>query len=120
MTFTRACLFFRHEFCKFNHILNHKPTTMNRPFSRILLAVATLFIFSCGNKGKESASSIAQKWCDLNGRVEKAQTDEAKDAAKQMRKKFENEIDQKYKGDEKLMKEINDEIEKCENASEGK
>ncbi len=95
---------------------------MTSRFSRIILAFATFLIFSCGNKGKESASasSIAQKWCDLNGKVERAESDEAKDIAKQARKAFENEMDQKYKGDEKLMKEIEDEIEKCENASEGK
>ena len=54
----------------------------------ILLCVAVL---SCGSK-KETAASIAQKWCDLNAKAYKATDGAAKEAAEMARKKFENEI----------------------------
>lgn len=85
-----------------------------------------LFFAACGGKesgkekGKESATSIAQKWCDLNAKVEKAATDEEKDIAKEARKKYENEMDAKYKGDEAFKKELEKEVNKCEAASEGR
>ena len=81
----------------------------------ILLCVAVL---SCGSK-KETAASIAQKWCDLNAKVHKADGD-AKEAAEMTRKKFEKEMKAKYESDEAFMKEIGKEVEKCEDASEGR
>ncbi len=81
----------------------------------ILLCVAVL---SCGSK-KETAASIAQQWCDLNAKVHKADGD-AKEAAKEVRKKFEENMESKYKSDEAFLKEIGKEVEKCEDASEGK
>ncbi len=82
----------------------------------ILLCVAVL---SCGSK-KETAASIAQKWCDLNAKAYKATDGAAKEAAEMARKKFENEIEAKYKGDEAFKKELEKEVEKCEDASEGR
>jgi len=76
------------------------------------------FLASCG--GKESASSIAKKWCDLNGKVYKAEEGPAKEAAKTARKKFEEEMQAKYKDNKTFMDEIGKEVEKCEGASEGK
>ena len=70
--------------------------------------------------GKESAKSIAQKWCDLNGKVARSTTDEERRLARASREEFEKEMEAKHKGDEALMKEVRKEVEKCENASEGK
>lgn len=78
----------------------------------------TLLLTACGGK-KETAASIAQKWCDLNGKAYKAEG-AAKEAAEAAKDKFENEMEAKYKGDEAFMKEIEKEVEKCEDASEGR
>jgi predicted outer membrane protein len=83
----------------------------------ILLFVAVL---SCGSK-KETAASIAQKWCDLNAKVHKAADGGSEyEAAKMARKKFENEIDAKYKDNKVFRDEVGKEVEKCEAASEGR
>jgi len=84
--------------------------------SVLLLSVA---VISCGSK-KESAASIAQKWCDLNAKVYKATDESAKEAAEMVRKKFEDEMKAKYEKDEAFMKEVGKEVEKCEDASEGR
>jgi len=75
---------------------------------------------SCGGKGNASPKSIAEKWCDLNGKVARATSDEEKDKAKAARKKYEDEMDEKYGKDEAMKKQIADEVEKCEDASEGR
>ena len=87
----------------------------------INLGVAFLCIafLSCGSK-KESAASVAQKWCDLNGKEYKAAEGAEKDAAKKKRKEFEENMKEKYNKDEAFMNEIGKEIEKCEDASEGR
>ena len=77
-----------------------------------------LAMVSCGGK-KDSAASIAQKWCDLNGKAFKAEGP-AKEAAEMARDKFEKEMEEKYKDKEDFMKEVGKEVEKCEDASEGK
>ena len=81
------------------------------------IAVA-LLLASCGGK-KETAASIAQKWCDLNGKAHKAEG-AAKEAAEAALNKYENEMEEKYKDNKAFMKEIENEAEKCEDASEGK
>jgi len=85
--------------------------------SSMLLAMA-IFVASCG--GKETAASIAKKWCDLNGKVYKAAEGPAKEAAQKARKQFEDEMEAKYKDDKAFMDEIGKEAEKCEDASEGR
>lgn len=84
-----------------------------------LVLVLTLAVTACSGK-KESAASIAKEWCDLNGKVARAQTDAEKETAKAAREKFENEMEAKYKNDDAFMKEIENEVEKCEAASEGR
>lgn len=85
-------------------------------FSVMLLSLSFI---ACGG-GKESASSIAKKWCDLNSKVYKATDDAEKDAAKVVRDKYEKDMEAKYKDDKAFMDEIGKEVEKCEDASEGK
>ncbi len=84
--------------------------------------LACLALISCGGKdskgGKDSAKSVAQKWCDLNGKVAKAADGAEKDAADAARDKYEDEIEAKYKDNEAFMKEVEQEVEKCEDASE--
>jgi hypothetical protein len=70
--------------------------------------------------GSESAASIAQEWCDLNGKAFRATTDADKTAAKDALDAFEKSLEEKYKNDETMMKAIEAEVEKCEDASEGK
>ena len=88
---------------------------------KLSIGVAILFcvaVLSCGSK-KESAASIARHWCELNAKEHKADGD-AKEAAKTARKKFEADMRAKYEKDEAFMKEIGKEVEKCEDASEGR
>ena len=85
----------------------------------VLLALVGVFFVSCSGN-KKSAASIAQEWCDLNGKVAKAETDAARASAEADLKKFEDEMGEKYKNDEAFLKEVGNEIEKCEDASEGR
>ncbi len=84
-------------------------------------AIIALFLgmAACGDK-KETAASIAKQWCDLNGKAFKAAEGAEKEAAQAARKKFEDEMEAKYKDDEAFMKEVGKEVEKCEDASEGR
>lgn len=75
-------------------------------------------LMSCGSK-KETAASVAQKWCDLNAKAYKAEG-AAKEAAEAAREKFENEMEAKYKDNKAFMDEVEKEVEKCEAASEGR
>ena len=86
-----------------------------------LLAFAfsfTLLLTACGDK-KESASSIARQWCDLNEKVYKAD-DASKASAEADRRKFEDDMNAKYKDNKAFLEEIGQEVEKCEDASEGR
>lgn len=84
-----------------------------------LVLVLCFTLAACGG-GKKSAASVAQKWCDLNGKVAKAAEGADKEAAKAALDKWENEMEAKYKSDEAFMKEVEKEAEKCEAASEGR
>lgn len=90
---------------------------MKKRILSIAVIALTLSLASCG--GKKSAASVAQKWCELNGKVAKA-SDADKPAAEAARKKYEDEMEAKYKKDEAFMKEVGVEVEKCEDASEGR
>lgn len=84
----------------------------------LLTVIAAAFtLTSCG--GKATATSIAQKWCDLNAKAYKAEGS-AKEAAEEAREKFEKEMQEKYKDDKAFLEEIGKEVEKCEDASEGR
>ena len=97
---------------------------MKRTFFFPVLFAMLLVIAACKGKGKadakETPASIAQAWCDLNGKYTRAPEGAEKDAAKEARKKFEEDMEAKYKKDDAFMKEIEKEVEKCEDASEGK
>ena len=80
--------------------------------------VSFFLLVSCGGK-KESAASIAQKWCELNAKAFKAEGP-AKEVAEKARDKFEEEMGAKYKDNEEFMKQVEQEVEKCEYASEGR
>ena len=88
-----------------------------------LIPVIALFfcmaLIACGGK-KESASSIAQEWCDLNAKVYKAAEGPEKEAATAARKEFEKKMEEKYKDKKDFMEEVGKEVEKCEDASEGR
>jgi hypothetical protein len=90
---------------------------MNKKFSLGVVILFCITVISCG--GKETAASIAKKWCDLDGKVSKAEEGPSKDAAEAALNKFENEMEAKYKDNKAFMDEIEKETEKCEGAAEG-
>ena len=86
----------------------------------ILLCVA---LVACDGKKdpKDSAVSMAQKWCDLNAKAAKAAANgNSREAAKMNLEKFEDELEAKYKDNKAFMDELGKEVEKCEAASEGR
>jgi hypothetical protein len=94
---------------------------MKKRISTFLVILSCGLLIACGGDKKEkSAAAIAAEWCELNGKVAKAADGPEKDAAKAAREKWENEIEAKYKDNEAFIKEIQNEAEKCEAASEGK
>jgi hypothetical protein len=103
---------------KINHAeINVKQIAMRTIFTSACLLMATVFI-SCGNANTPEA--LAKKWCELNAKVHNAASDEEKDKARDEREKFEDELESKYKNDEAFMKKLEEEVEKCEDASEGR
>ena len=88
----------------------------------LVILVVSFSLASCGGKGdkKQSAASIAQEWCNLNGKAYKAPDGPEKETAEAAVKKFEKDMEAKYKDNEAFMKEIENEVEKCEDASEGR
>ena len=91
---------------------------MKMKFLAIPVLSLCLLAISCSSK--KSAASVAQKWCDLNGKVARAEEGKEKEGAMADRKKYEEEMQEKYKNDEAFMKEVGVEVEKCEGASEGR
>jgi hypothetical protein len=91
---------------------------MFKSFCLVAVVALATTLSSCG--GKASASSVAQKWCDLNAKVYKAPEGAAKQSAEADREKYEKEMQDKYKDDKAFMDEVGKEVEKCEAASEGK
>ncbi|MFZ9388301.1 MAG: hypothetical protein ACO25B_10495 [Chitinophagaceae bacterium] len=86
-----------------------------------ILGLALTSLVACGSKDKkETATSIAQQWCDLNAKVAQATDDDTKNAAKKARSAFEDKMQEKYKDNQAFLDEIGKEVEKCEDASEGK
>ena len=83
-----------------------------------VLCMAGTMLVSCNSK--ETPESIAEKWCDLNGKVFRAAEGAEKEAAKEARKKYENEMEEKYKNDTAFMKKVGIAVEACEGKSEGK
>lgn len=91
---------------------------MRTYLSPFVAVLATAILISCSNSNSDSPTAIANKWCSLNAKVHQADTDEEKQKAEKTLDDFENEMDKKY--DEAFIKKAKDEIEKCEEASEGR
>jgi hypothetical protein len=105
---------------KYFQKINHQNQfTMRRKLIPLAVFILSMTLIACGGK-KQTAASIAREWCDLNAKAYKAAEGPAKDAAEEARKKFEKEMEEKYKADDAFMKEIGKEVEKCEAASEGR
>ena len=66
---------------------------MKKKLSILCIAIFCIAFSSCG--GKQSASSVAQKWCELNGKVFKAADDAEKKGAKAALDKYENDMEAK-------------------------
>ncbi|MEO7306521.1 MAG: hypothetical protein ABIR78_10660 [Ferruginibacter sp.] len=84
-----------------------------------IFCMAGAMLISCGNKA-DTPESVAEKWCDLNGKVYRAADGAEKDAAKEARKKYENAMEEKYKSDTAFMHKVGAAVEACEPKSEGK
>jgi esterase/lipase len=82
------------------------------------IILCLLFVSCTGSK--DTPSSIAKKWCELNGKAYKATEGPEKEAAQTALKQYENEMEAKHKDDEAFMKQVESEVEKCEDASEGR
>jgi len=81
--------------------------------------LACVMLSSCGSK-TQTPEAIAQQWCDLNGKVFKAAEGTDKEKAKEERKKYETEIEDKYSKDKDMMDKIKKAVEACEDKSEGR
>lgn len=68
----------------------------------------------------ETPETIAQEWCNLNGKVFAAAEGAEKETAKAARKKFETQMQEKYKDNQAMLDNVGKAIEACEDASEGK
>lgn len=81
---------------------------------KTMLPLIMLFVFaSCG--GKQSAETIAKKWCSLTAQLKSAASDAEKDKAREARKAYEREIEGKYKSDEAFMSKLKDLTRGCDN-----
>jgi cell division protein FtsB len=78
----------------------------------LALVVGGLFIATCGG-GKQSAASVADKWCKMTADLKKAEG-EARDKLREERKAFENEIEQKHGKDEAFMSKLKDLTRACD------
>ena len=90
---------------------------MKKWMTALFISLLALGMTSCKGK-KETAASIAQKWCDLNAKAYKAAEGPEKEAAEKARAAFEKEMEAKYKDNQAFMSEIGKEVDKCEDASE--
>lgn len=84
----------------------------------IVIVVLSSALISCSSK-KETPASIAAHWCELNAKYTKAEG-AAKEDAKQAREDYEKKMEKKYEKDQAFIDELEKEIEKCEDASEGR
>lgn len=87
---------------------------------KFLSVIMVSLLLSACSSGKESPKAIAEKWCDLNGKVHRAADGPEKDKAEAARKDYEESMQKKYDKDTAFMAQIGKEVEKCEAASEGK
>lgn len=78
----------------------------------LLTCVSFVVLSSCG--GKASVDTVAKKWCELNAKFRSATNDTDKQAAKEARNKYENEIESKYKSDEKFMSKLKELTQACD------
>jgi hypothetical protein len=86
----------------------------------VTISVLALGLFFASCNADDNPAGIAKKWCDLNGKVARADNPAAKEKAEENRKKYEQSIEEKYKGDTTMMRKIGEEVEKCEDESEGR
>lgn len=93
---------------------------MNKIITSLCCLFISIIILTSCNAAKDTPESIAQKWCDLNGKVYKAADGADKEKAKEERKKYENIIEEKYGKDADMKEKVKKAVEACEDASEGR
>jgi hypothetical protein len=80
---------------------------MRKLIWKLPVIILCLLFVSCSGS-KDTPSSIAKKWCELNGKAHKAAEGPEKEAAISL-KQFENEMEAKYKDDVAFMKQVESE-----------
>jgi hypothetical protein len=93
---------------------------MTRKLTIPVIAVIC-FAFTACSGSKQTPESIAKEWCELNAKLHRAEDGgPAYAKAKEAIGKYENNIEAKYGKDAAFMDKVEEEIEKCEDASEGR
>ena len=83
---------------------------------KLSFIIACIFFISCNNK--ETPQSVADRWCELNGKVYRAKTESEKESARRDREDYEKKMEEKYKNDKAMMDKIGKAVEACEAESE--
>ena len=110
---------------------------MKRSIVYLAFLAAVFALPACSNKKKDDSktenketngktsitsgtpAAVAAEWCALNERVTFA-SEADKEKAKAKLKEFENDMETRYKDDQAFLEEVEKEVEKCEDASEGR
>lgn len=83
-----------------------------KPFKEIaLIVVLGGFLYSCGG---ESASEVAEKWCDIKKKEKSAKTEEERKMLHKKADSLERAIEDKYRNDEQMRIDIKNEVMACE------
>jgi len=94
---------------------------MKKSIGTFFIILGCGLLIACGgNKKEKTAADIAAEWCELNGKVAKAAEGAALGTETKMEFEIIGGIEAKYKDNEAFIKEIQNEAEKCEGASEGR
>lgn len=93
---------------------------MKKSFLVLIISLLCVGFISCSSK-KETPASIAKKWCELNKKMhEAADGGPQYERAKEAFAKFREDMFKKYYKDEEFIGQVDAEILKCKDASEGR
>ena len=79
---------------------------------KLILPFAIL-LASCTAK-QETADQVATRWCDLHKAVMNAKDEKEKQKAESDKNEYEREVESKYKDNEKVLQEVDEKTEACE------
>lgn len=81
---------------------------------KMMFASALLAMLVLTGCGSDSPESIAKKWCDMNGKIDKAEGEERDKLIKEQRE-FEKSVEEKHKGEEDFMDKVKELTGACDN-----